>query len=161
MSLKDFEIISTSKMDWDATMIKRQRKTFIRAHQEFEDRVWDKIGNIFLEKEQREHFKYARFFSSKKLGVYFKNDPAEIYIQLKGTFWRQENAFSRLKELVNYLDEDGIEFKTTTLHICVDYKYRSLLPFKKLPFQGFSKGTEEIPIRRKLNWSNKQYKPDE
>lgn len=158
MSLKNFEIVSPPKIDWDSTMINRQRKTFIRANEEFEDKVWDKVGKIFLEKEQQEHFKFARFFSSKKAGLYFKNDPSEIYTQFKGTFWSQEDAFYRVKEMKEYLFENGVGFKTTTLHICVDYKYSTLLPFKKLPFQGFSKGTEEIPIRRKLNGNNKQYK---
>lgn len=158
MSLKDLEVISPPKIDWLSIVIKRQRKTFIRAHQDFEDKVWDKIGKIFLEKEQQEHFKYARFYSSKKLGLFFKNDPSEIYGQLKGGFCSQEKAFSTIQELITYLQENGIEFKITTLHVCVDFKYRTLLPFKKLPFQGFSKGTEEIPIRRRLNGSNKQYK---
>jgi|JI10StandDraft_1071094.scaffolds.fasta_scaffold980314_1 hypothetical protein len=158
MSLKDFEIVSPPKIDWLAIMIKRQRKTFIQANQDFEDRVWDKIGKIFFEKEQQEHFKFSRFFSSKKMGQYWKNDPSEIYGQLKGLYWSEEIAFSTVLELVAFLTEHGVGFNITTLHICVDFKYPSLLPFKKLPFQNFSKGTEEVPIRRKLNGKNKQYK---
>jgi hypothetical protein len=158
MSRKDFEIVSPPKIDWLAIMIKRQRKTFIQAHQDFEDKVWDRIGKIFLQKEQQEHFKFARFFSSKKMGLYWKNDPSEIYGQLKGFYWSQDNAFGPIKELINFLNEYGADFKITTLHIRVDYKYTGLLPFKKLPFQNFSKGTEEVPIRRKLNSKNKQYK---
>lgn len=158
MSLKYFEIVAEPKIDWLAIMIKRQRKTFIRAHQEFEDKIWDKIGKIFVGKEQQEHFKFARFFSSKKLGLYFKNDPSEIYGQFKGLHWSNENAFNPVKELIKFLNEQGIAFNITTLHVCVDFKYRTLLPFKKMPFQSFSKGTEEIPIRRRLNSNNKQYK---
>lgn len=158
MSLKDFEIVSSPKGDWLTVIPRRLRKNFIKAHESFYDEVWEKVGKIFLEAEQREHFKYARFFSSKKSGLYFKNDTSEIYIQFKGTFFLKENAFELIKELIQFLNERGIEFKTTTLHISVDYKYRTLLPFKKMPFQKFSKGTEEIPIRRKLNCNNKQYK---
>ena len=92
------------------------------------------------------------------MGQYWKNDPSEIYGQLKGLYWSEEDAFSTVLELVAFLTEHGVGFNITTLHICVDFKYSSLLPFKKLPFQNFSKGTEEVPIRRKLNGKNKQYK---
>ena len=66
MNLKDFEIVSPPKIDWLAIMIKRQRKTFIQANQDFEDRVWDKIGKIFLEKEQQEYFKFSLFSRLKR-----------------------------------------------------------------------------------------------
>ncbi len=158
MSLKDFEIVSSPKGDWLTMIPRRIRKTFIKAHESFYDEVWEKIGNIFLEKEQQEHFKYARFFSSKKSGLYFKNETTEIYMQFKGTFFLKENAFELIREFIKFLNERGLDFKTTTLHVNVDYKYHTLLPFKIMPFQKFSKGTEEIPIRRKLNGKNKQYK---
>lgn len=158
MSLKDLEIVSLPKFDWLAGVIKRQRKTHIRANEDFRDEVWWEIAKIFIPQEQREHFRYARYFSSKKLGSYFKNDPSEIYFQLKASHFTQPNSFQSVIHLINYLDEQGIELKITTLHINVDYKYSSLLPFKNLPFQNFSKGTEEIPIRRRLNANNKQYK---
>lgn len=158
MSPKDFEIIAPPKFDWLAGVIKRQRKTFIRAHESFYDEVWEKVGKIFLEKDQQEHFKFLSFFSSKKMGLYLKNDPFEIYFQLKGSFFTQPNATEQIEELFNFLKECGYVFKITTLHINVDFKYRTLLPFKQLPLQSFSKGTEEMPIRRRLSGKNNQYK---
>lgn len=128
------------------------------ANEDFYDEVWEKLSNIFLGKEQQEYFRFSRFFSSKKLGLYFKNDPTEIYFQFKGSFFLNENAFMRIKELITFLNEKGVEFNITTLHVNVDYKFRALPPFKIIPFLKFSKGTEEIPIRRKLNGKNKQYK---
>ncbi|MBL7544125.1 MAG: hypothetical protein JNL11_09925 [Bdellovibrionaceae bacterium] len=158
MSLKEFGIVSMPKADWLAGSIKRRRKTLITAREDFYDEMWEKIGKIFLEEEQKEHFKFARFFSSKKLGLYFKNEPTEIYFQFKGTFFLKQDAYNLIQVFINFLNESGVSFKITTLHINVDYKYRTLVPFKKTPFKKFSKGTEEIPIRRKLNGHNKQYK---
>ena len=39
---------------------------FIQANQDFEDRVWGKIGKIFLEKEQQEYFKFSLFSRLKR-----------------------------------------------------------------------------------------------
>lgn len=156
---KVFKIIGEPSFDWITLQIRRKRKLVYMANEDPKDYEWIIINEIIFDNSEKE-FLAKEYYLNDEYGVYCKKTPEKIEIQFKGKYFLNIQAISKIQKLVKHYKEKNISYDQTRVDIKVQFKNRSLVPYKKLPLTSFSKKTDEIPIRINVNSpdTNKGYK---